>query len=267
MASNTEAKVLPVPAAPPPRPRLGRPGTGPGPSPADPLRRSDAPPALAHRLMGSPGRLLARPAGGAGDQPLLDRQQVGVDQRRSSRARSATTLTARSAKNRSASASSSARPAPARPAPRATRTSGRAKVDAFSVSPSGQARWANRWHTVCWTAHPGRGWLSSRSPPDQGVRVHPALGRLLPPSSVQGVRRLVLLRFAGGLDSPFDQPRRPLPTLRSQPIELGIDLAGAPENPRTNASGIPWSSRVAVASAGVHSTPRVLDKRPLVGGR
>ena len=32
---------------------------------------------LAHRLMGGHGRLLARPAGGAGDQPLLDGQQVG----------------------------------------------------------------------------------------------------------------------------------------------------------------------------------------------
>jgi hypothetical protein len=29
---------------------------------------------LAHRLMGDGGRLLARPAGGAPDQPLLDRQ-------------------------------------------------------------------------------------------------------------------------------------------------------------------------------------------------
>ncbi|HET7518412.1 MAG TPA: hypothetical protein VFN05_12085, partial [Actinomycetes bacterium] len=72
--------------------------------------------------MGDHGRLLIRPAGGRGNQPLLDGQQVGVDQRRSSIARSGTTLTARSAKNRSASASSSLRPVPARPAPRATRT-------------------------------------------------------------------------------------------------------------------------------------------------
>jgi hypothetical protein len=98
---------------------------------------------LAHRPVGSHGRLLPRPAIGALDQPLLDRQQVGVDQRRSSSARSATTLTARSAKNRSASASSSVRPAPNRPTPRATRTSGRAKVDAVAVNPSGPASRSN----------------------------------------------------------------------------------------------------------------------------
>ena len=67
----------------------------------------------------------------------------GVDQRRSSRVRSATTLTARSAKNRSTSASSSVRPAPARPAPRATRTSGRENVDAVAVSPSGPVSRSN----------------------------------------------------------------------------------------------------------------------------
>jgi hypothetical protein len=70
-------------------------------------------------------------------------RRSGVDQRRSSRARSATTLTARFAKNRSASSSSSVRPAPANPAPRATRTSGRVKVDAVAVNPSGPASPSN----------------------------------------------------------------------------------------------------------------------------
>jgi hypothetical protein len=32
---------------------------------------------LPHRLMGNPGRLALRPAGGALDQPLLDGQQLG----------------------------------------------------------------------------------------------------------------------------------------------------------------------------------------------
>jgi hypothetical protein len=98
---------------------------------------------IAHGLVGGHGRLLASPFGGGRDQPLFDPSSSGVDQRRSSSARSATTLTARSAKNRSASASSSVRPAPARPAPRATRTSGRAKVDAVAVSPSGPASRSN----------------------------------------------------------------------------------------------------------------------------
>ena len=97
---------------------------GPGPS----HDQGDAGAALAdiadHRLLilvrrwgGRPGRpgpphgtttAVCSPvaAGGGGDQPLLDRQQVGVDQRRSSSARSATTRP-------------SARPGTGRPAPRA----------------------------------------------------------------------------------------------------------------------------------------------------
>jgi hypothetical protein len=63
--------------------------------------------------------------------------------------------------------------------------------------------------------------------PDQGVRVVSALGRLGPPAAIQGVRGLVLLGLAGGLHRPLDQPRRPLPPVRCQPIQLGVDLAGA----------------------------------------
>jgi hypothetical protein len=92
---------------------------------------------LRNCLMGGPGRLVPHPAGGAATSCCSTVRSSGVDQRRSSRAQSATTLTARSAKNRSASSSSSARPAPARPAPRATKTSGRVKVDAVAFSPSG----------------------------------------------------------------------------------------------------------------------------------
>jgi hypothetical protein len=63
--------------------------------------------------------------------------------------------------------------------------------------------------------------------PDQVVRIHAALGRLSPPAVVQGVRSLVLLWLPSGVHGPLDQPWRPLPTIRSQPVELGIDLAGA----------------------------------------
>jgi hypothetical protein len=62
---------------------------------------------------------------------------------------------------------------------------------------------------------------------DQGVRVHPALGSLVPPASIDGVRGLVVLGLARGLDSPLDQPRRPLPTVGGQPLEFGVDLVGA----------------------------------------
>jgi hypothetical protein len=40
--------------------------------------------------------------------------------------------------------------------------------------------------------------------PDQGVRVHAPFSRLGPPAAVQGVRGLVVLWFAGGVDGPLD---------------------------------------------------------------
>ena len=191
-----------------------------------------------------------------------------MDQRRSSRARSATTLTARSAKNRSASSSSSVRPAPARPAPRATRTSGRAKVDAVAVSPSGPASRSN--------SRPAS--LSGHRPvldavgcpaghlPDQGVRVHAPLGRLGPPAAIQGVRCLVLLGLAGGLDGPLDQPRRPLPTVRGQPVQLGVDLAGALGEPADQRLGHPLELAVAVGVRRRPLHPERPDELALVGG-
>jgi hypothetical protein len=63
--------------------------------------------------------------------------------------------------------------------------------------------------------------------PDQDVRVHPPLGCLCPPAAVQGVRALMLLGFAGGLDGPLDQPRCPLPTVRRQFLDGLVDLVGA----------------------------------------
>ena len=63
--------------------------------------------------------------------------------------------------------------------------------------------------------------------PDQDVQVHAPLGRFGPPASIQGVRCRLLFRLAGGLDGPLDQPRRPLPTVRDQPVQFGVDLVGA----------------------------------------
>ena len=63
--------------------------------------------------------------------------------------------------------------------------------------------------------------------PDQDVRVHAPLGGFCPPPSIQGVRSLVLLWLAGGLDSPLNQPRCPLPPLSLQPLHRQVDLLGA----------------------------------------
>ena len=63
--------------------------------------------------------------------------------------------------------------------------------------------------------------------PDHGVRVQAALGRLRPPPPIEGVRALVLLGLASGLDSPLDQPRCPLPPLGLEPLHLQVDLVGA----------------------------------------
>jgi hypothetical protein len=128
---------------------------------------------LAHRLMGDHGRVLLGPAGSGGDQPLLDRQQVRVDQRRSSRARSATTLTARSAKNRSANSSSSIRPTLASSAPRATSTSGRGEGGRLGGQPVRAGQAVKHWIGHLFGHRPVL--LAVGCPaghlPDQGVRV------------------------------------------------------------------------------------------------
>jgi hypothetical protein len=80
--------------------------------------------------------------------------------------------------------------------------------------------------------------------PNQGVRIHPPVGRLYPPASVQGVRGLVLLGLTGGLDGPLDQPRRPLPAVPDELAQLGVDPVSPLGKPRTSASDIPWSSRL-----------------------
>jgi hypothetical protein len=93
--------------------------------------------------------------------------------------------------------------------------------------------------------------------PDQAVRIVAALGRLRPPSSIQGVRDLVDFGLAGGMDGPLDQPRGPLPPIPGQPVQLGVDLVGALGNLRTSSCDIPTNSRLPWPSAGVHSTPSV----------
>jgi hypothetical protein len=174
----------------------------------------------AYRLMGDQGRVLAGPAGGAPDQPLLDRQQVG------------------------------SRPAALLQGPVGDHTDrplGQEPVgQRLQLGPPGAGQPGAQGDQDIRAAEGGRvlgqpvragqpieqptGHRSGHRPvlaavgcpashlPDQGVRVHPPLGRLLAPAVVQGVRGLVLLGLAGGLDGPLDQPRRPLPTVRSQPV-------------------------------------------------
>jgi hypothetical protein len=102
--------------------------------------------------------------------------------------------------------------------------------------------------------------------PDQSVRVHPALGRLCPPSVVQGVRGLVLLGFAGRLDGPLDQPRCPLPTVRGQPVELDVELVGALGEATDQRLGYPLELSVAMGVRWRPLDPEGPDEFPLVGG-
>ena len=216
---------------------------------------------LAHRLMGGHGRLLARPAGGAGDQPLLDRQQVGGG------------------------------PAALLQGPvgdHADRPLGQEPVrQLLQLGPAGAGQAGAEGDQDVGAGEGGRVLgqpVRAGQPVEQPTGHRPsdtvrswsrlavrpvtsrtrvsastsALGRLLPPAAVQGVRGLVLLGLAGGLDGPLDQPRRPLPTVRGQPVQLGVDLAGAlgeaaDQRPRAS----PGSSRLPWVSAAVHSTPSV----------
>jgi hypothetical protein len=102
--------------------------------------------------------------------------------------------------------------------------------------------------------------------PDQGVRVHAPLGRFCPPPSIQGVRCLVPFRLAGRVDGPLDQPRRPLPPIRLEPLDRQVDLAGAlgeqPDQLLGHATELP-------VAMGVRRRPlhaQRPDKLVLVGG-
>jgi hypothetical protein len=109
-------------------------------------------------------------------------------------------------------------------------------------------------------------WCPAGHLPDQGVRVHPPLGRLRPPPSIQRVRRLVFLRLPSRVHGPLDQPRRPLPTIPSQPVELGVDLAGTLGEPPDQLLGHPLELAVAVAVRHRPLHPECPGELPLVGG-
>jgi hypothetical protein len=102
--------------------------------------------------------------------------------------------------------------------------------------------------------------------PDQGVRVDTAVGRLGPPAVVQGGWCLVLLGLAGGLHRPLDQPRRPLPTVRGQPVDLGVDLAGALGEPPDKVLGQALEFPVAMGVRHCPLDPERPDELTLVSG-
>jgi hypothetical protein len=83
---------------------------------------------------------------------------------------------------------------------------------------------------------------------------------------VQGVRCLVLLGLAGGLDDPLDQPRRQLPTVRDEPVQLGVDLAGALGEAADQLLSYPLELAVAVSVRRCPLDPECPDEFPLVGG-
>jgi hypothetical protein len=151
----------------------------------------------------------------------------GVDQRRSSRARSVTTATARSAQNRSGqvlelgpvgAGQLAAEGGDDVLAGEGGRGRGQPGRTGQSLEHLGHRRLGQVLVAVaCPTAHL----------PDQGVRVVAALGRFRPPPSIQGVRGLVVFGLASGVDGPLDQPGCPLPPRGLQPLHLQVDLAGA----------------------------------------
>jgi hypothetical protein len=76
----------------------------------------------------------------------------------------------------------------------------------------------------------------------------------------------MLLGLAGGLDSPLDQPRCPLPTIRDQPVQLGVDLAGALGEAVHQVLGHALEFAVAVAVSCCPLHPKCPDELALVGG-
>jgi hypothetical protein len=170
---------------------------------------------ITQRLMGSDRRMFLHPAGGADDETLLHRQEVG------------------------------GRPAALLKRPvgdHADRPLGQEPVgQRLQLAPSGPGQAGAQGDQDVGADKRGRGRgqpvrasqpidqpdssFSGHCPilvpvgcpvgdrADQRVRVVSALGRLGPPSAILGVRGFVLLRLSGRVHSPLDQPRRPLPTL------------------------------------------------------
>jgi hypothetical protein len=223
---------------------------------------------LADRLMGSPSRLLLGPAGGCRDQPLFDGQEVGGGP--------AAFLQGPVGDH----ADRSLGQEPVREllqfcpsGPGQTSTQGDQDVGAGEggrvlgqpvrtgqpvEQPAGRVRGHHR-------ARVAVGCPTGRLP-DEGVRVHPTLGCLGPPPSIQGVRGLVLFGLPGGMHGPLDQSRRPLSTIHHQPLELGINLAGALGEPADQILGHPLELAVAVAVRGRPLHPERPGQLALVGG-
>ena len=160
--------------------------------------------------MADDGGLLAGAAGGHGGQLLLDGEEVGVDRRRSSRTRSATTLTARSEKEPIGQVLELG--------PAGAGELAAEGGDDVLAGEGGRGR-SQPGRTCQPVEHLGHRPLRqvlvavtgpSGHLPDQSVRVVAALGRLCPPSSIQGVRCLLLLGLAGGLHGPLDEAGCPL---------------------------------------------------------
>jgi hypothetical protein len=177
-----------------------------------------------HRVVGDYGRLLVGAAGGGRDQPLLDGQELGGG------------------------------PAALLQRPichHADRPLGTEPVsEIFQLRPAGPGQLAAEGGDDVLAGEGGRGRGQSvrtcqpvghlghcplgqvlvvvACPAghllDQGVRVVAAIGRLCPPPTVQGVRGLVLLGLASGLDGPLNQPRGPLPTGGLEPLHLQVNL-------------------------------------------
>ena len=260
------AKVLPVPA---------RPTTTATPAP--PWQRSRtiacwSAPAVGWAARAPPGRphgtttavcSPVRPVAAATSR-CSTASSSGVDQRRSSSARSATTLTARSAKNRSASPSSSPRVAPASWPPRAARTSWRAKVDAVRGQPvrTGQPV-EHRGHRL--VGHRPvlvAGRVSGRSPAGPGCPgrcPRSAASVRHRPYRVSGASCSLGLRVAWTAHLTSRGVRsRPSAASRST---SSVDLVGALGEQPDQLLGQALELPVAVASAGVHSTPSVRTAR------
>jgi hypothetical protein len=223
---------------------------------------------LPNRLMGDPGRLLVGPARGGGDQPLLDLKEVGGGP---------AALLHRPVGDHTD------RPLGQEPVRQGLQ---------FGPSRTGQAGTEGDQDIRAGEGGRGRGQsvgagqpveqptghlfghrpglvavgCPADHPADQSVRVHATLGRLLPPAVVHGVRGLVLLGLAGRLDGPFDQPRCPLPTVCSQPIDLGVDLADALGEGPDQILGHALELAVAMGVRGRPLHPQCPDELALVGG-
>ena len=223
---------------------------------------------LAYRLMGDPGRLLAGPAGGRRDQPLLDPQQL-----RSGPA----------AFFKGSVGDHADRPLSQEPV-----------RQLLELGPSGPGQAGAQGDEHLGAGEGGRvlsqpvrasqlveqpdGHLRGHRPvlipvtcpagqlPHQGVRVHPSSGRLLPPPSIQAVRWLMLFGLPVRLDGPLDQPRRPLSTVGDQPVELAVDLAAALGEAADQVLGHPLELPVAVGVRGRPLHPQCPDEHALVGG-